>query len=299
MGGLLSAFLVVILGIVAPFAYAQQIDWTGDWDATWKHRGARVSLVQDGDQVTGGCKLYGGTIQGTIIGRELRGVWKEGGRQGTFVAVMSTDTRTFTARFGTGEWMTGIRVLADNQFLGEQLDRSIPAQSVYHFLSIMNAVGPGRMELQSEASLFIDFAEQENVGVSKLEYTQTLFSVLNGLTFPVWTSLNRPAGSEISVTLGQAGTDVAFVLRMVKKEGQWLLAPPPMHELKATAHVLSKARPQVHGPRAGLQSPRDTMRTLVHSFSEAGDSMEQAMSTLNMSGLSALAKEYEGPKAAT
>lgn len=64
---------------------------------------------------------------------------------------MSADERTFTARFGTGDWMTGIRVVDDNEFLGQQVDRSIPAMTLYNFLSIMNAVGPGRMELQSEA----------------------------------------------------------------------------------------------------------------------------------------------------
>lgn len=279
-------------------ACAQQVDWTGEWDSTWHHRAARVSLVQNGNHVTGGFKLYGGTVEGIADGREFRGTWKEAGRQGSFVAVMSADEKTFTARFGTGEWMTGIRVVDDDKFLGRQLDQSIPAMALYHFLSIMNAVGPGRMELQSEASHFIDFTQVDG-SVSELDYTQALFAVLDRLTFRVWTAHPPPGASEVSTTLRQAGSDVEIDLHFVKKGDDWLISPPPVSTLKTTLHALERARPQrPDAKHQGLRSPRDTLRTLVQSFSQGGDSMETAMSTLNMSELSALAKEYEGPKLA-
>src|SRR5690606_18069495 len=160
----------------------------------------------------------------------------------------------------------------------------------------MNAVGPGRMELQSEASQFIDFAQTP---VSELDYTQTLFAVLDRLTFRVWTAHPQPDDSEVSVTLGQAGTDVSFNLHFVKRGDEWFISPPPMQVLRSALHALEAARPQrLDAAHQGLQSPRDTLRTLIHSFSDAGGSLETAMSTLNMSELSALAKEYEAPKLA-
>lgn len=298
-GGLVRRFfLALVICLLSPLACAEQFDWTGEWDSSWRHRGARVSLVQSGEHITGEYRLYGGTVEGTADGREFRGVWKEGGRQGRFVAVMSTDTKTFTARFGTGEWMTGIRVIDDNEFLGQELDRSIPAMTLYHFLSIMNAVGPGRMELQSEASQFIDFTQKDGP-VSELDYTQTLFAVLDKLTFRVWPALARHGESEVAVTLGQAGTDVTVDLGFIKKGDEWFISPPPTSVLEAALQALKRARPQ--NPVAGLQgleSPRDTLRTLVRSFSEGGGALELAVSTLNMSELSALAKEYKGPKLA-
>ncbi len=296
---IVRGFLALFFCFVSTSVFAQQADWTGEWDSTWRNRAARVTLKQTGEQVTGTYRLYGGSLEGVVKGREFQGVWKEGGRQGPFVAVMSADNMTYTARFGTGEWMTGIRVVDDNKFLGRELDRSIPALTMYHFLSIMNAVGPGRMELQSEASQLIDFTQIPNLAISELDYTQALFAVLNRLTFRVWGMHEPSAGSEVSFTLRQAGTEVALNLRFNKIGDQWFISPPPLHVLAETRHALEMARPKMQNARLqGLHSPRDTMRTLVQAFSSEGGSLDLAMSTLNMSHLSALAKEYEGPKLA-
>lgn len=298
---ILRTTLTVFIWLSIPVASAQQADWTGEWDSTWRDRGARITLEQNEGHVTGSYMLYGGTIEGIADGRELRGTWKEGGRQGQFVAVMSADDLTFTARFATGEWMTGIRVISDNQFLGQELDQSLPAMTMYHFLSIMNAVGPGKMELKSEASHFIDFSQLHNLAVSELQYTQTLFSVLDRLTFRVWGIQPIPGKTKLTVTLGQAGSDVEFHLTFIKKDNKWFISPPPLQALEITLDELKQMRPQNRDLKLqGLQSPRDTLRTLVRSFmfDDGKASIELATSTLNMSELSDLAKEYEGPKLA-
>lgn len=295
----LRLVLVLVVWFSMSAAWSKQVDWAGEWDSTWRHRGARVTLVQNGDRVMGAYRLYGGTFEGVAEGRELRGTWKEGDRQGRFVAIMSADGMTFTARFGTGEWMTGLRVVDDNEFLGQQLDRSIPAMAMYHFLSIMNAVGPGRMELQSEASQFIDFTQAQDLSASELDYTQALFSVLDRLTFRVWAIQAESGQSEMSVTLGQAGSDVEFDVHFVKKGMQWFISPTSMQVLEATQQELDRARPPNHDRQVQtLLSPRDTLRTLVHAFADGDAALELALSTLNMSAFSTLAKEYEGPKLA-
>lgn len=295
----IRTLLALLIWLFMPLAGAQPVDWTGEWDSTWRDRGARVTMTQEGGRVKGEYRLYGGTLEGVVEGRELQGIWKEGGRQGQFVAIMSVDNLTFTARFATGEWMTGIRVVADNEFLGHKLDQSLPANTMYHFLSIMNAVGPGRMELKSEASHFIDFSQLPDLSISELQYTQTLFSVLDKLTFRVWAIQPHYEEPELTVTLGQAGTDVKLDLSFIKKSDQWFISPPSLHVLHTTLDALMQRRPPNRDDQLrGVQSPRDTLRTLVHSFSDGRASLELATSTLNMSELSTLAKEYEGPKLA-
>lgn len=295
----LRAILVLFIWLSIPLAGATQADWTGEWDSTWRERGARITLKQTADRVSGGYRLYGGTIEGVVEGHELQGTWNEGGRQGQFVAIMSADNQTFTARFATGEWMTGIRVTPDNLFLGQELDQSLPAMTMYHFLSIMNAVGPGRMELKSEASHFIDFSQILTLSTSELTYTQALFSVLNRLTFRVWGIQPLPGQSELTVRLGQAGTDIGFDLSFIKKGEQWFISPPPMRVLSTTLSELEQMRPQNRDVQLqSVLSPRNTLRTLVRAFSDGNSALELATSTLNMSELSDLAKEYEGPKLA-
>ncbi len=79
---ILRTTLAVFIWLSIPLASAQQADWTGEWDSTWRDRGARITLEQNEGHVTGSYMLYGGTIEGIADGRELRGTWKEGGRQG-------------------------------------------------------------------------------------------------------------------------------------------------------------------------------------------------------------------------
>ncbi|NLZ12232.1 MAG: mechanosensitive ion channel family protein [Alcaligenaceae bacterium] len=286
--------------VLAGPVFANELSWTGDWDSTWRDRGARISLVQEGDQVTGGYKLYGGQVVAQVNGHELRGVWKERGRDGTFYAVMSDDGQTFTARFGTGEWITGIRVEADNAFMGVALDRSSPANVMYHFLSIMNAVGPGRMELLSEASHFIDFSRLDPSSViSELEYTQLLFSVLDRLTFRVWGIQARPGQTEMTVKLPQAGTDSSFELGFVLNDKDWWLVPPSPATLRQAKADLSLHRDiRMASDDADLSSPRATVRNLFKAFSTQNIVLEHALATLNMSEMSALAQQYEGPRLA-
>lgn len=294
------ALLLLFIGCMAAPAQAQKPDWSGDWDSTWRNRGARITLTQTGDVVRGGYRLYQGTVEAKAVGRELSGVWWERGREGKFVAIMSADEKTFTARFGTGEWITGIRVEADDAFLGKSFERVSPASVMHEFLSVMNAVGPGRMELLSEASHFIDFSQLTTSGISELEFTQILFAVLDKLTFRVWGIQPESAASDlVTANLSQAGTGLTFALSFAKSDGQWLIVPPHIDVLRDTLQRLKAARSGVdESPNGELSSARATIRTLVHSFASGKSDITSALSTLNMSGLSALAQEYEGPKLA-
>mgnify|MGYP003146135181 FL=1 len=281
-------------------AQAVAANWSGEWDSTWRHRAARITLEQTGDQVSGEYPLFGGTVKGSALGQELHGTWSEGGREGTFVAIMAGDGRTFTARFGTGEWLTAVRVSDDNEFMGYSIDQSSPAMTLYHFLAVMNAVGPGRMELQSEASHFIDFSTLPGQTISELDYTSLLFNVVNSMTFRVWEIQSDDNADTFTATLNQAGTSVSLDLKFLRRNGDWFIQALPIDLLEDVLMRAQAAHASLLGGRSGdLLSPRDTLKTLVRSFSYGGvDGAERAMETLNMADLSALAREYEGRRLA-
>jgi len=77
-------------------------DWSGDWDARWREGGARLTLTQDGNKVSGNYPLYAGKIEGTVTGRELKGRWIQDDTSGEFVAVLSPDGKSFSARLASG-----------------------------------------------------------------------------------------------------------------------------------------------------------------------------------------------------
>ena len=289
-------WLVLYCGI----AVAAEFNWSGQWDSIWRHRGARLALEQHGQQVTGGYDLYGGVIEGTADGLRMTGTWKEGNQSGDFLAIMSSDGRTFTARFGKNEWLTAIRVEDDDAYQGAPFDFSSPAAVLFHFLSIMNAVGPGRMELQSEASHFIDFSKPFEPAISELYYTRLLFDVIDRMTFRSFAVKADASDTTASIHLTQAGSDISLPLGFIKHEGDWLIDPPNPVVLQSTLDALKAARPALApGKTSDLRSPRDTIRTLVESFDRTDNaSLGRAVQTLNLEGLSALAREYEAPRLA-
>lgn len=294
----LFGVLTLLLLSVAS-ASAAVADWSGDWDSTWRDRTARIKLVQSGDDVTGHYRLKSGQIQAKASERVLRGTWTERGRHGSFVAVMAADGKTFTARFGSGEWLTGIRVEADGQFQGQPVDRSSPAMVAHHFLNIMNAIGPGRMELLSEASLFLDFSGVVPSQVSELDYTQALFNVLDAMTFRIWSLQPAPGATEYTAQLHQAGTDVTFLLDFKRSGEDWFIVPPSFTDLQSSVQRARHERPVlIDDKNAALASPRHTMQTLVRAFDNKSPAVDQALSTLNLSQLSGLAREYEAPRLA-
>lgn len=293
--------MLVIWIITSGVSVAAALDWSGPWDTRWRGAGARVTLVQDGDRVTGHYPLYGGTIQAVAHGRELKGTWTEARDAGEFVAIMSPDGKSFTARFGAGEWWSGLRVQDDDRFLDVPVDQSSPAATLLSFLSIMNAVGPGRMELKSEATHLIDWGSDAEQGISRLDYVMQLFQVLDELTVHVRTLQRAVSGETFATRLGQAGSEVGLALNFRKQDGQWLIVPPSSETLDRTYKALRATRTRHEaGLDEGFQSPRDTLKSLILGFNESDrSSVERVIPALNLSGLSDLAKKYEASRLAS
>jgi MscS family membrane protein len=276
-------------------------NWSGEWDARWRDGGARVTLTQNGDRVSGTYSLYDGRIEAVAIGRELKGQWIQENSSGSFVAVLSPDGKSFSARLGTGEWWTGIRAVNDRQAMGRFVDQSSPAMTMYHFLTTMNAVGPGTMELQSEASHLIDWSIIPNLKISRLDYTRLLFEVIDHTTFRIWDLQKQTQGDWYRAILKQTGTDFTFPLEFIKRDEQWLIMPIDVSSLTRYLREFKDTRVTKQTQHViGVQSPRETIKTLMTKFDESDpSSIQRVMQTLNLSELSGLAKQYEAPRLAS
>ena len=294
-----SLFAVMLLA-TGSLALADTGTWTGDWDSRWPGGGARVSISQTGNHVTGTYPLYDGRIEGTVEGRVLQGRWWQGDHSGEFVAVQSVDGKSFTAKLGGGQWWTGVRVNNDGVALGFNTDQSSPADTLYYFLLIMNSVGYGAMELKSEASLLIDWRSIDNLSISHLSYTELLYEVLDHLTIE-FRPMKRPGeASNYQVDLKQAGTDFSFTLKFVKRADLWYIEPPPVASLEAALATMQANRGAAPNRKiAGFSSPRESLKTLLTRFDESDpDSVNRVINALDLSDLPELSKRYESKRLA-
>lgn len=279
---------------------ASAANWTGEWDTRWRGGGARLTLTQEGDQVQGVYPLYDGRISAIASGRELRGQWFQGNSVGNFVAIQSPDGQTFTARLGNAQWWTGLRASQEGMTLGIAVDQSSPASTTYHFLLIMNSLGPGSMELKSQASFLIDWQALEFRTISRLEYTQLLFNVLDHLTFRAWDLQRTPDGQNYAAVLRQAGTENSLILRFHKIDQRWFIIPPPAEILQEKLRELDAERGHTDNPKVqGFQSARDTIKTLMTRLDEHNPrSVEQVRDALDLSELSDIARTHEASRLA-
>ena len=297
----LRALIAIVFILVGPTSViAATVDWTGDWDTRWRNGGARLTLAQEDNRVEGVYPLYNGRISAIASGRELRGHWSYGDATGEFVAIQSPDGQSFTARLGNGEWWTGLRAVNDGTALGIAIDQSSPASTMYYFLLIMNALGPGTMELKSEASFLIDWGALERRTINRLDYTRLLFRVLDHLTFRPWDLQRSSDGQNYAAVLQQAGTDSSLILRFHKIDGKWFIIPPAIEVLQEKLREFDAARNKIDTRKVeGFQSARDTIRTLMTRLDESNPaSVEQVRDALNMSQLSDIARKYEAARLA-
>jgi small-conductance mechanosensitive channel len=289
----------IAVSMVAIQAHAQNLaDWSGEWDSRWRGGGARLSLQQTGETVSGAYPLYSGKIEATVVGRELRGRWIEKGRSGSFVFVQSSDGQTFSGRFESGEWWTGSRtsLASAPKFL---IDQHLPETTLRSFLQAMNSIGPASNDLLGYAAKLLAPAEESEAGISRLDHADLLFKVLDRLTFRIWgISRGEENVDRFTTKLTQAGTGHSLDLEFVKLDDLWYIVPPDPDLLRSTLDKLDLARQQAapaSRKNSGLHSPRDTFKTFLQGIHlERGYNADgQAMRALNMSEFSDVAKEQE------
>jgi MscS family membrane protein len=296
------ALCLCVLGLHPGLVAAQEAmaDWSGTWDSRWRDGGAAIILQREGSRVFGSYPLFEGRIEAEAEGRRLTGRWIEDGRSGQFLFVQSRDGDSFSGRFDTGEWWTGLR--AGREAVQRlDVDQSSPMAAMRSFLMAANLAGLGDMEMLGAAAALMRPDAAPQADADRFDHARRLFEVLDQTTLRVWNLPQTAANDRITVSLVQAGTGERVALDFVREHARWFLAPPGISDLEALRDRLRAARGLAPGPGlrsqpGRLHSPRDTMQSFFAGFSERQDgSSAQTLATLNLSGISDVVREREAP----
>ncbi len=296
--------LAALLALLAALpAWAAEPSWTGHWETSWRDGGARMELQQQGPQVTGAYPAYGGKIEGTVQGRELRARWIEGPRSGQVTFVMAPDGQSFMGRFETGEWWTGGRLQANVR--GGKVDQAGARQALRTFVMAGNAARSGNLNEWARAAAVMEFGE---AGASlapgqKLAAARALFELVDQTTFQLFAIPGRRApGDRLDLELKQAGTGVALPLGLVRgADGLWRVVMPEgdLGKLRESLLARSGGRLPPPGDVKLRATPRDAMRSFVAGFQDwSGSGRDQVIDTLDLSAFSEATRGYEGELAA-
>jgi MscS family membrane protein len=274
-------------------------DWTGVWETRWRGGGARLILRQEGTSVSGTYPLLDGELQGTVEDRQLRGTWRQGERGGEFDFMLSRDGESFMGRFGGGEWWTGVRVDAE-ELDEDEVRADSPREAMRRFLVAAGDVGGGSMDRYRGAAALVRLPEATAGGGDRLEYVRLLHKVLYFLHFRIW---DLPEGGEPGTDRARAllpdpRSGLALEVEFVLEGDAWRLEGPPEAELRGLRDALEA----LHGPaglseaRLGRKSPRETMRTFLYGmYWFDGRADNPAYGTLDLSGVSDVVRDHEGP----
>ncbi|NBQ16612.1 MAG: hypothetical protein EBU31_18840 [Proteobacteria bacterium] len=149
------SLLLVTCALAITRIAAAQHEWTGAWQTNWRDGGARMVLKQQGNTVTGTYPLFGGRIEGKVMGSELEGTWFEGDRSGPFEFFMGRDKKTFTGRDRMRGWWTGQRT--DVAEVSQALDLENPRTAFASFVVAANVARMGNNEAWGLASQAVEF----------------------------------------------------------------------------------------------------------------------------------------------
>lgn len=295
---LLPAFLLLAL-VLDALGATWASDWDGTWATRWRDGGARMSLEQDGDRVTGSYTPQEGRIEARIDGNRLIGQWREPGYQGRFEFTLAPDGKTFTGRFASGEWWTGERLPETVEPLLPRYADS-PRAVMQTTVSALNRYRAGQYEAINPVLALLDVGDTVPPIQDRIDLTRRLFDVLDLLTFRIWSVPGIVAeGTEsIEVRLRQAGTDHFLTLTFIERPGRgWRLAAPPLRTLEQLHAAMLAARGEEHiipGHDLTLPHPRGTMRTFlrgVHNWDSGGRA--QVASTFDLSDLPPRLRDFE------
>ena len=298
---------IVLLLITSLLAFARvasaQNEWTGAWQTNWRDGGARMVLKQQGNTVTGTYPLFGGRIEGKVMGSELEGTWFEGDRSGPFEFFMGRDKKTFTGRDRMRGWWTGQRT--DVAEVSQALDLENPRTAFASFVVAANMARMGNNEAWGLASQAVEF-DPTSPPVSRLaaiDRVRAFFELVDLTSFRTYAIPDTSAVPDITFALEQMHTGVTLPVTMHRNaEGQWHVVIPSPEAIaahrKALLAVFGNKIPNAQSHKQ-LQNPRDTMRTFLEGMATWDDGGRAlAMSTLDLSAYPELLRERDGATAA-
>ncbi|MGX1097242.1 mechanosensitive ion channel family protein [Amorphus sp. MBR-141] len=286
-----------LIGAAGSAAEAQDGDWAGIWDTRWLDGGARLTLRQDGDRVTGQYPLYGGTLEGTVDGRRLVGTWQEPNDSGRLEFVLSADGQSFMGRFGQEAWWTGARITPETVKAETNVSQASPADVLHAFLVIADAVDNGQLEYLDDLLGLLAFDGAPIDRRDQLREVDLLAAVIDQFEFQLEDIRQQTsaAGERAVVTLSRFDGQT-FELAFAQQDGAWFLAAPPVETLETRlADLLERSGgrlpPDNHIFR--LKTPRDTMEAFIDSMRVGPGGLDTAVAALDLSELSPVGRERE------
>ncbi|MCE2874887.1 MAG: mechanosensitive ion channel family protein [Planctomycetaceae bacterium] len=297
------SLLLVTCALAITRIAAAQHEWTGAWQTNWRDGGARMVLKQQGNTVTGTYPLFGGRIEGKVIGSELEGTWFEGDRSGPFEFFMGRDGNTFTGRDRVRGWWTGQR--NDAAEPSQAMDLESPRSAFVSFVVAANVARMGNNEAWGLASQAVEF-DPASPPVSRLaaiDRVRAYFEVVDLTSFRTYAIPDTSAGPDITFPLEQMNTGVNLPITMHRNaERKWhVVIPSPevvAAQRKALLAVFGNKAPNAQSHKQ-LQNPRDTMRTFLEGMATWNDGGRAlALSTMDLSAYPELLRERDGATAA-
>ena len=215
---LLALWLLLALGAGA----ARAGEWSGAWDTNWPGGAARLELTQDGDRVSGTYLPGNGVIEGTATGRELAGDWRDNSGSGSFRISLSGDGTTFFGRFAGDLWWTGQKVTTGAEAAFEA-DLSSPRAVLRSFLIAANAIRAQQLAYIEPALRCLDQETAADPSPDRRPRDRALlfFDVLDRTTLRLADIPARSEEAQLTVSLGQAGTEEAMELTRDRR-ARWI-----------------------------------------------------------------------------
>ncbi|MGX1309719.1 MscS family membrane protein [Amorphus suaedae] len=289
--------LLVLLASAAAPAHAADASWAGVWDTRWLHGGARLTLKQEGDKVTGRYPLFGGTIEGTVQGNRLVGTWHEPDDSGELIFVLSSDGQSFMGRLGQEAWWTGARITPETIKAETNISQATPVEVLHAFLVIADAVENGQLEYLDDMLGLVDFEGAVFDRRDQLRDVELLAQVINEFEFQLDDIRQQTStdGDRAVATLGRYDGET-FELGFVKRNGDWFLSgePTPVLEARLT-ELLARTGGRI--PPANhifqMQTPRATMEAFIDSMRAGPGGLDTAVATLDLSELTPVGRERE------
>ena len=305
VNGVVPLVLGLLMIVLTTFgARAQDADFTGDWQTYWRTGSAVLSLVQEGDTVSGTYQPDDGRVEGTVEGRVLRGTWEQTGSSGRFVFALSEDGDVLTGRFGNGEYWNGLREDVASGSSAWQLDNGTPRETLRSLLLVANsAIYDGDAGALRRASGLLSYAGSSAAAGQEARRRTLMFEILDLSTLRILDApleANGADGIGASFDIGPAGVPVKTTLEFAQHvSGGWRLVLP-------TEAVLAEERDRLlaamgYDSKAELDrdranSPRAVLREFIQGTTGWNDGgRDRALAVLDLSMVPERLHDLEGP----
>ena len=244
-------------------------DWTGIWDTFWRDGEARMTLQQDGANISGTYIPGDGHVRGTVVGRVLTGFWQQDGIEGPIVFSISEDAQTFTGRYVDGEYWNGSRVVGA-QIAIPVVPPDTPREALERFVALQNAANFGD-SLSAVGSLdALMIYPGESLGDRDQRHRRNLLWTLIDLsTFRLYNAPGQVRGDSADFRLGPSATTIDFALEFQRVDGAWHLVAPPEEVLRAELErfLTALGYPTLAALNAArANSARQTMRDFLQGI---------------------------------